>query len=245
MDLKVLIVDDEPANGLFLHTIIEQVAGVKVVAVCTSGREALDMVKIHHPQVVFLDVDMPEMNGLELACTLTERHPDIYIVFATAYPDYALQAFELYSFDYILKPFNEERIRKTLKKLQSSIEKQVSPANNKGMCIWVDKGRARVCLRPDDIVYLETCNHRTQIVALNDRYLTWYKIDKLSTALEPYGFHKCHRSYIVNRNQIKEIIKTGRTFQIKLFSGEAIPLSRKMERDFRNIILKCEIHDFA
>jgi len=237
MDMKVLIVDDEATTGLYLQTIIEQVPGVKVAAVCASGREALAMAATHHPQVVFLDVDMPEMNGLELALALTEKYEDIYFVFATAYPDYALQAFELYAYDYILKPFHEERIKKTLRKLQYIIQKPSSPKSDSEMTIWVENGKERICLCPSDIVYIESNNHRTVIKTADHSYLTWHNINQLKNRLEPCGFYQCHRSYLVNLKHVKEIIQTGRTFQVALQSGEKIPLSRQQERDFSKKIV--------
>jgi DNA-binding LytR/AlgR family response regulator len=114
--MRILIVDDEPATGLFLQSIIKELPGVKT-DIATSGKEALKKALISQPQAVFLDIDMPDINGIELAHTLAEKYEDLSLVFATAHPDHALEAFELYSIDYILKPFDQERIKRTVKKL--------------------------------------------------------------------------------------------------------------------------------
>lgn len=115
MIVKVLVVDDEPVTGLFLKSILEQVPGVEIAEVITNSLEVAGKVDEHEARVVFLDIDMPELNGLELARSLRDKDESLCLVFATAHADYALEAFELYSFDYILKPFNEERIKKLCK----------------------------------------------------------------------------------------------------------------------------------
>ena len=101
---------------LWVQTIIKEVPGV-ITDVAVSGKEALEKAAISEPQAVFLDIDMPDMNGIELAHILIKKYKHLSLVFATAYPDHALEAFELYSVDYILKPYDDERIKKTVKKL--------------------------------------------------------------------------------------------------------------------------------
>lgn len=112
MALEVLIADDEQYVAVYLKKIIEKVEDVKVVAIAGDGKEAVKMVEKLRPQVVCLDIDMPEMNGIAVARELAEVYPQLNFVFVTAYPDYALEAFELYSFDYILKPLDEKGYRR-------------------------------------------------------------------------------------------------------------------------------------
>lgn len=233
MALKVLIVDDEPAIGLYLKTIIEEVPGVTVVAAAVSGEEALQKAAMHLPQVVFLDIDMPEMNGLELARTLTERQAGINLVFATAYPDYALQAFELYAVDYILKPFNEKRIKKTVRKLLEKTQPQPSGKSVSEKFITVETQTGTIRLTPSEMLYLESRKPQTIIKTLTAAYTARGDIKAFEAMLHPYGFFRCHRSYLVNPKFIKGIIRSGRTFQIVLNSGEMILLSRRQEKILR------------
>jgi len=233
MTLRVLIVDDELVVGLYLKSIIEEVPGVRVVAVATSGEEALQKSAIHLPQVVFLDVGMPDMNGLELARTLVERQNDICLVFATAYPDHALQAFELYAVDYILKPFNERRINKTVKKLLERVLLQSSQNLNLGNYITVETQMEKIYLKPSEILYIESRKPKTIIKTITETYVTKGDMETYVIMLQPYEFYRCHRSYLVNPKFIKEIIRSGRTFQIVLTSGEMILFSRQQERVLR------------
>lgn len=229
-ELKVMIVDDEPVNGLILKSIIEEVTGVEAVCLDTSGSPALQQAERYQPQAVFLDIDMPGRNGLDLARDLLAMREDIYIVFATAYPDYALQAFELHSFDYILKPFNAERIKKTVRKLKDKVSRPVLPGTPAAVFHLDSQGR-RVVLKPEEILYLESRKtRRVYIKTTKNDYLIRGDLNTLEQKLKPHGFFRSHRAYLVNLHYIKEIIPSGYTFQIVLQSGERILLSRQHEK---------------
>jgi DNA-binding LytR/AlgR family response regulator len=228
MSLKILIVDDEVAVALFLKTIIEQIPDTTVVAIADRGQQALRQFEIHQPQVVFLDIDMPGMNGLEVAHLLAKKNENIYFVFATAYPDYALQAFEIYSFDYILKPFNEERIKKTLRK----IKKQMNPSSyalNKETTIIVEQGGQKIFLKPGEIHYIESRKPKVKIKTRDNAYIITGDLKTLEHELRKHGFFRSHRGYLVNLKQIKEIVPAGYTFQIILLSGDKVLLSRQQK----------------
>lgn len=227
--IKILIVDDEPIAGQYLKNIIEQVPDVEVVYVAISGQEALCQAEVFLPHAVFLDIDMPEMNGMEVARTLAERHEEILFVFATAYPDYAIQAFELYSFDYILKPFDTERIKKTVRKLRDRLS-QSSSGLTLAASITIDIGKRKLLLKPEEILYIERLKTRKVCIkTLKNNYLISSELHTLEKEFEQYGIFRCHRSYLVNLKHIKEIIHTGRSFQILMDSGDKILLSRQHE----------------
>lgn len=195
--------------------------------VATSGKEALKKALINEPQAVFLDIDMPDMSGIKLAHALAKEYKDLSLVFATAHPDYALEAFELYSFDYILKPFNEERIKKTVKRL---IEKsQLLSLAQSETSISIKTQKQTTFLKPVNILYIETRSSGNIIKTLNRNYTTKEDIHILEVKLQPYNFFRCHRSYLVNLYHIEKIIPSGRTFQILLDTGDKILLSRKQE----------------
>ena len=225
--MRVLIVDDEPATGFFLESIIKEIPGV-ITDVAASGKEALEKAAISEPQAVFLDIDMPDMNGIELAHILAKRYEHLSLVFATAYPDHALEAFELYSVDYILKPFDEERIKKTVKKLADTSNLDQSEA-----AIPIKTKDQAFFIRPSHILYIEARNSGNIINTLNRTYAVREDIRSYETRLQPYNFFRCHRSYLVNLKHVKEIVPSGRTYQIILDSDDKIPLSRKHEKLLR------------
>jgi len=225
--MRILIVDDEPVTGSLLASIIKKVPGV-IIDVTSSGKEALEKAAVNEYQVVFLDIDMPEMNGMELAHILAEKYKNLSLVFATAHPGYALEAFELYSFDYILKPYDEDRIKKTVEKLaeksHSDQSEEVIPIKTKGQMIF---------LKPSHILYIETRNGVSLIKTSKRIYATRQDLHAFEVRLQSHDFFRCHRSYLVNLRHIKEIIPSGRTYQIILDTDDRIPLSRKHERRLR------------
>jgi two-component system response regulator LytT len=223
--MRVLIVDDEPATGFFLESIIKEVPGV-ITDVATSGKEALRKASAIEPQAVFLDIDMPGINGIELARTLAEKYDDLSLVFATALPDYALEAFKLYSIDYILKPFDRERIKKTVRKIADKLDQSEVP-------IPIKAKNQRVFLKPSDILYIEARRPGALIKTLTKTYDITIDIKSMETALGQYNFFRCHRSYLVNLGHIKTIVPSARTYQIILDSGDKILLSRKQESTLR------------
>jgi DNA-binding LytR/AlgR family response regulator len=231
--MDVLIVDDDLPTGLYLKHIVAQVAEVTVIGVATSGLEALQLASEHKPQVVFLDIDMPEMNGLEVARRMAEWQSDIFFIFATAYPEYAMQAFELYSFDYILKPFDEERIKKTLRKLNNRLISQMLPAFNTTEIITIQTQGDTHLLKPDEILYIESCGVKILIKTLTNTYCIKGNLHSWKEKLTPYGFVPSHRSYLVNINQIKQISSYSSTYELILKSGDKIPLSRNYEKQLR------------
>jgi len=225
--MRVLIVDDEPVTGFLLASIIKEIPGV-TTDVATSAKEALEKAAINEYQAVFLDIDMPGMNGLELAHILVKIYENLSLVFATAHPGYALEAFELYSVDYILKPYDAERIKKTVRRLAEKTGKSQPEA-----AIPIKTKEHMLFLKPGHILYVETRGNENIIMTSHRNYVTREDIHNLDVRLQPYNFFRCHRSYLVNLKHIKEIIHSGRTYQIILDSEDKIPLSRKYERVLR------------
>ena len=228
--MDILIVDDDLPTGLYLKHIVSQVPEVNVIGVTASGSEALRIASEHKPQVVFLDVDMPEMNGLEVAQRMAECQNDIFFIFATAYPNYALQAFELYSFDYILKPFDEERIMKTLRKLNNRLTSQTLPTFNTKEVIAIQTQGKTYLLKPEEIIYVESCKNKIIIKTLIDQYFLKGNLHTWEQQLAPYGFVPSHRSYLVNINQVKEISYINRTYELTLKSGDKSPFKPQLRK---------------
>lgn len=235
-NLHILVVDDDRATGLYLKQIIEAVPGVTVVAVAVSGQEGLQKAREYEPDAVFLDVDMPGMNGLELASQLVQEQPEIHLVFATAYPDYALEAFALYSLDYILKPFNEERVKKTVNKLKERIESLQTGKNQMEATIVIENQGKRILLKPSEIVYVESCKPQIHIRTTDDDYLFRGSLQVLKENLEKYDFFQSHRSYLINLRHVRQIIHSGKTYQILLDSNERVMLSRYREAKLRRLL---------
>lgn len=226
--MRVIIADDNNEAALHLKKIIEEVCGVSVIGIAKTGREAVKMAELYEPEVIFMDVAMPDMNGIDAARELSKIQPDLYYVFVTAYPDFALKAFELYSFDYILKPFDEKRIKKTVRRLKEKTAKQ--PLDN----LAVRVGNRRVILNLHEILYIEKQLSKILIkTTAGEEYLTFGDLKMLEIKLGPQNFFRCHKGYLVNLKQIREIIASGRTYELLLCSGNKILLSREREKILR------------
>ncbi len=234
--MDVLIVDDDKPIGLYLKRIVSQVSEVNDVTVTTSSQEALELARKHRPQVVFLDVDMPEMNGLEVARAITELDRGIFLIFATAHPDYALDAYEVHPFDYILKPFDEERIKNTLHKLNRRVTEPLLPASYSKKTIPIQIPGKTILLQSDKIIYVESRRAQILINTTTGQYALKGNLDTWTKKLAPFGFIPSHRSYLVNLDQVKQIDRYGYSYNLVLKSGDKVPLSRSREKQLRKLL---------
>lgn len=234
MNTTVLVVDDEPGIGRFLKSILEEVPQVMVADVISNPIDILSLIDQYGVQVVFLDIDMPNRNGIQLARELREKYDNLSIVFATAYPDYTLEAFELYSFDYILKPFNKERIKKTMLKLRNNLEGNFRTVNTN---LVLEKEGRKVILQPNEIIYIESRKHKIHIKTRNlTEIVVNGELYDFEDRLRSSGFFRCHRSFLVNIDCIRTISAVGYAYDIITKSGERVPLSRRQVKDLRKWI---------
>ena len=234
--MDILIVDDDKPVGLYLKHIVSQMPGVNGVTVTNSGPEALELAREHRPQVVFLDMNMPEMNGLEVARAIIELDSGIFFIFATAHPDYALDAFEVHPFDYILKPFNEERIKKTLNNLNRRLIEPLLPTGGSTNTIPIQLPGKTYVLQPDEIIYVESRRAQILINTTTGQYALKGDLDTWTKKLARYGFIQSHRSYLVNFNQVKQVDRYGYSYNLVLKSGDKVPLSRSCEKHIRKLL---------
>lgn len=235
--MDVLIVDDDQRTGLYLEHIVSKMPGVNVMAVLTSGEEAISAARASKPQAVFLDIDMPGLSGLEVARVLADMYSDIFLIFATAYPDYALEAFEVYSFDYILKPFNEERIQTTLTRLTSRLQGQLL-ATSQSETLPVQCCGKTHFLHPDEILYVESSRDKVMIKTAHEQYSLKGTLTDWTHRLERFGLVPSHRSYLVNLSKIDEISRHGFTYNLRLSSGDNVPLSRNFAKEVKKLLGK-------
>lgn len=217
--IKVLIADDNEKMSLILKEVVDEHDSFETVAIGADGESALGLFEKHKPEVVFMDIEMPGMSGVECARQILEGYPDTYIVFSTAHDEYMGEAFEMYAFDYILKPFPIERVRNTLDRLASMLDKE-KPAESTG--IKLDKlliknrdGMSFVDI--DEIMLVFREGSRTKIVTKRNSYFTGMNLNELETKLEGDAFMRTHKSYIVNLKYIEQILPYGRwTHVVKL-----------------------------
>ncbi|HWF08327.1 MAG TPA: LytTR family DNA-binding domain-containing protein [Bryobacteraceae bacterium] len=249
--MKAIIVDDEELARRVLREYLGQEPGMEIVAECANGFEAVKAIAEHEPDVVFLDVQMPKLDGFEVLELIDRRTA---VIFTTAFDQYAMRAFDAAAVDYLLKPFGIDRLRAALGKLDRRSKLDVNPA--------VAPAELRNAARPageyqERIVVKETVREGAKVhvipvgkldyaeaqddyVALRSEGRTWLKqqtISSLEAALNPKRFIRIHRGFLVNIDRIARIEpNTKDTWIAVLTDGAKIPVSRAGYTRFNSLI---------
>ena len=221
-----MIADDDSGMRTVMRHMIAKVEGFTLIGEAESGLKLMELVETHRPQVVFLDVEMPGMSGVECARFIQDMDPATVIIFATAHDQYMGDAFEVYAFDYLLKPFKVERVMKTLERARDRInrreEKPLPALKTRNQ---VTAGRLMLHHRDgvsfinmQDILLVQREERATVIYTMNDgRFVTSDSLGDTEERLDPSVFFRCHKSYIINLNHIKAITPYGRwTYVVQL-----------------------------
>lgn len=226
--MRVMIVDDEPPARDELRVLLEAVEGLTIVGEAGNAVEAIAAINRLRPEVVFLDIQMPRINGLEMLAMLDPEHAP-RIVFITAHDDYAVQAFEENAFDYLLKPVDPIRLDKTLQRLQRDHAPQdIAPLKHAHPLRQVPcSGHNRISLlRVEDIEYVASRASGVYVVGADGQE----RFTELSllTLEERTPMFRCHRQYLVNLDHIKEIqLEEGGLGKISTTTGHTVPVSRR------------------
>jgi len=213
---KAIIVDDEPAaRRLMKNLLSEYTSVITVIDEASNGREAIQKIEALQPDLVFLDIQMPDLTGFEV---IEQLNPKPNIIFTTAYEQYAIKAFETFSIDYLLKPIKEERLKQSIEKikqfgqlnqsidisgLQQIIKQIQSP--QKSTALAIKTGDRIILLRYETIVYLEAQDKYVfAFTADGQKYITDQSLSAMEEKL-PSQFYRIQKSYIINRERIKEM----------------------------------------
>jgi two-component system LytT family response regulator len=235
--LRALVVDDEPVARRRLKTLLAGETGVEVVGECEDGADAVEAIRRLRPDVVFLDVQMPGLDGFDVVDALGPReHPAI--VFVTAYDHYAVRAFEVHAVDYLLKPFERARLRQALDHLATRTS---SHEAGQRVHAAVDSLRAQQPLRRvlvrstgrlyavriEDIDFIQAAGHYLELRTGTTTHLVRDSIGTMEARLDPARFARIHRSIIVNVDRIRELKPAFHgEFLVVLHSGARLRCSR-------------------
>jgi two-component system, LytTR family, response regulator len=257
MDLRALVVDDEQLAREELCFLLAQVGGVDVVGQASNGIEAVGLIEDLAPDVVFLDVQMPGMNGFEVARQALGAEATAEIIFVTAYDQYAIEGFQVNAVDYLLKPVDtarlEQAVQRTRRRRQSDrprralanedlerIVKLVSERQSRRERLAVKVSERVMLVDADDLIFASLADDVITVVARNLTGTSNYRsLDELQERLDPSIFWRVHRSYLVNINKIKEIVPWfSRNYILKMNDGRAteIPVSRSQTKRLREYL---------
>lgn len=240
--LKAIIVEDEYLAREELEYLVKSHSEIDIVASFEDGLEAFKYLQDHEVDVVFLDIQIPSIDGLLLAKNLHKSTHPPHVVFVTAYKEFAVEAFELEAFDYILKPYNEPRIISLLQKIEQVGRQAPKPqheaVSNTSRTVNLVKGERIIVTPCEQIYYAEADEKLTYVYTRTDRYVMQMTISEFVSRLPAEGFFRCHRSYCVNINKIREIVPWfNSTYLIRLHDlSFEVPVSRSNIKAFRQLM---------
>lgn len=209
MVMKALIVDDEYPARMELRYQLGQFEDIEVIGEATNAREALRLIEALEYDVIFLDVQMPGMTGVDLAKQLRAKPQAPRVVFVTAFENYAVPAFEIRAVDYLLKPIEPQRLAETIQRLRESHPASMAAAveeKKQGLAfLLAEKDEKQRPLALGEIVYIFSEGYNVFVQTQAERLQVRYTLQELTEKLPADQFFRCHRSYVVNLFQVKEI----------------------------------------
>ncbi|WES66807.1 MULTISPECIES: two-component system response regulator BtsR [unclassified Superficieibacter] len=236
--LKVLIVDDEPLARENLRILLQDENDIEIVGECANAVEAIGAVHTLRPDVLFLDIQMPRISGLEMVGMLDPEHRP-WVVFLTAFDEYAVKAFEEHAFDYLLKPIEAGRLNKTLTRLRQERGEQdisVLPENQQALKFIPCTGHSRIwLLQMEDVAFVSSRMSGVYVTSHEGKEgfteLTLRTLESRTPLL------RCHRQYLVNMAHLKEIrLEENGQAELLLRAGQTVPVSRRYLKNLKEAL---------
>ena len=244
--IRALVVDDEELARRSLMSALESEADLEVVAEASNGLEALERISEAEPDVVFLDIEMPGLNGFEVLENLKAAP---LIVFVTAYDEYAVRAFESNAIDYLLKPLQPQRVQQAVERVRAALAKGAGSNADALRKLLADlrpsapkriaarKGKRIVLLSLKEVVRAAIDDKLVFLHTASERLLTDKSIGELETLLESAGFFRISRGELVNLEYVREIVPWfSGTYKIRLSSGDERDVSRDRGRRLKEVM---------
>ncbi|MGN7764012.1 LytR/AlgR family response regulator transcription factor [Paenibacillus sp. 22594] len=240
--MRAIIVEDEVLARQELAFLIGAHSNIRIAAEFEDGLDALKYLQTEEVDVLFLDINIPSIDGVLLAQNISRFSVKPYIVFITAYKEHAAEAFEIEAFDYILKPYSEMRIKAMLSKLEGAFAARGHQAGEEHVKVsdkvnlW--KNEKIIVVDADDIYYASAQEKTTSVITKGEEYSMALSISEFHSRLPQDRFFRCHRSYVVNLSKIKEIIPWfNNTYLLRLRDLDyEVPVSRSKVKEFRQIM---------
>jgi two-component system LytT family response regulator len=231
--IKTVLIDDEPLARSVVAEYLQHYAQVEILQECGDGFEGVKAIAQHKPDLIFLDIQMPKINGFEML-ELIEQPPSV--IFTTAFDEYAIKAFEAHAIDYLLKPFNKDRFDKAMQKwltqhqqgtkTATSFPEQIRQPEERNRIVVREGGNIRI-IPVHDIQYLEAYDDYVKIYTSKEMFLKKKTMSFYENTLDPSQFIRVHRSYIIHLSQLTRIEPLEKDSHVALLkSGVRIPLSK-------------------
>jgi two-component system LytT family response regulator len=241
---KIITIDDEPLARSIVKEYLQKYPELEVVQECNDGFEGFKAIQQHQPDLIFLDIQMPKINGFEML-ELLDQAPGV--IFTTAFDEYAIKAFEAHAIDYLLKPFSQDRFDKAIQKWR---EQKVSSQKNtedlletasyspaQSQRIVVKTGSKIKIIPVHDVFYLEAADDYVKVHTQEGNFLKNKTMSHFEKTLDPQQFVRSHRSYIINIQQITRIDPYEKDNHVAILkSGAKVPVSRNGYVKLRTVL---------
>jgi two-component system LytT family response regulator len=247
--MKALVVDDEELARKRVLNLLSEIKEIEVLGECSNGKSAISQINKLKPELVFLDISMKDMNGFEVLQKL-EVNPKPIVIFVTAYDNFATKAFDVDAFDFLLKPFRDDRFYKTIKKVlnisqretQHNFEKRLQTLfevfkkdqnnSNISLKLPVRQGNKTVLLNPIEIYYICASGYYAEIYTENKKYVLRESLSNLDHFFKDHAFFRIHRSAIININHIKEIVHSDFSeVDVKMKDNKILRISKSNKKE--------------
>lgn len=246
--MKALVIDDEALARQRILNLLNEVPQIEVQGECSNGKTAIHAINTLQPDLVFLDISMKDMNGFEVLQQV-DISPKPIIIFVTAYDDYALKAFEVDAFDFLLKPFRDERFFRTIKKVlnttQAEAEKRFENRIRELFHLFagnmekketpklaVKQGNKTILLKPSEINYITASGYYAEIYVDKNKYLLRESLTHLTEFLSGENFFRIHRSVLINLEAVKEIVHSEYgEVDIRMMDGKLLRISKTHKKE--------------
>lgn len=248
--MKALVIDDEElARKRVLH-LLQQVPDVEILGECSNGKNAIVDINQMRPDLIFLDINMTDMSGFEVLQKVTIS-PKPIVIFVTAYDNYALKAFDVEAFDFLLKPFKDERFFRTIEKVRKistreaddnfekriielfNLYKKKSKKSEARAKLPIKQGNKTVLIDPVNIMYITASGYYAEIFTENKKYVLRESLSNLCETLDSNKFVRIHRSSIVNLHHVKEIVHSEFSeIDARMADNFLLHISKSYKKDF-------------
>ena len=229
--MKAIIIDDEPLARMMVKEYLQFYPHIEVVQECSDGFEGMKAIQQHQPDLIFLDIQMPKINGFELL-ELIDNPPQV--IFTTAFEEYAIKAFDAHAADYLLKPFSKERFDKAMQKLSQQrinavpevVETALQSTIQSNRIVVKDNGKIKI-IPVTQVQYLEAADDYVKIITAEGHFLKKKTMQYFEDSLPPQEFIRIHRSYIINAQLITRIDLHEKDSHLALLTtGQRLPVSK-------------------
>ncbi|MEM6892059.1 MAG: LytTR family transcriptional regulator DNA-binding domain-containing protein [Bacteroidota bacterium] len=238
---KVVIADDEKAGRQLIKEYLSDYPDLVLVAEANNGVDAIREINTFQPDLVFLDIQMPGKTGFEVLNYLDEIP---HIIFSTAYDEYALQAFEVHAVDYLLKPYTKARFKTAIERLsqdqnqlQALVQNVVLNDSTYPSRVLVQFNKKLISIKVEEIVWVEAYGDYSKVHTGSNAFLSNFGISELESKLNPAVFVRVHRSSIINLDQVKELDRYGKSYDVTMSNGEVVRVSRGYMDTLKKLML--------